>query len=458
MDQSPRVYLKLSHIFCPDGGKAASTPSQDGVLNAERQAQSYWFAAIAALESLLLRLNIRQGICLAGPIPVLSHPDIIAEFYSAIVAPQAWQRFLSLPQVISEGSVCLPPLMPEFPLFPQDPLAQEQFCLVLTEYFALVMLVGEDAQGLPSFYFSFAPDQVMAAWSTLYSRLKPLHNHHVSKLESLLEDFLPPIPDYQLVTEFSRALLQHLPPVASPVAPIPVTRWVASPTAPSADVELIQALTHEIRTPLTSIRTMARLLLKRKDLSPDVHKRVQAIDQECTEQISRMELIFRATELETSPGIDHHSLVSTSLDQVFQQSIPRWQAQAHRHQVELTVELPSTLPQVVSNPVMLDQVLTGLIEKFVRSLPSGGAINLQVGIAGHQLKVQVHVQSSYEVNPLKTLGNLLLFQPETGRLSLNLKVTKNLFQSIGGKLTLRRRSPKEEVLTLYLPLGTASVH
>ena len=48
---------------------------------------------------------------------------------------------------------------------------------------------------------------------------------------------------------------------------------------------------------MASIRTMTRLLLRRKELAPEVIQRLKAIDQECTEQINRMELIFRATEL-----------------------------------------------------------------------------------------------------------------------------------------------------------------
>jgi signal transduction histidine kinase len=198
-------------------------------------------------------------------------------------------------------------------------------------------------------------------------------------------------------------------------------------------------------------------LLKKKELTAGVLKHLQAIDQECTDQINRMELIFRATELEnTLKRANNVPLVSMSLEQVFQRSIPRWQQQAQRHNVALEVNLPSTLPQVVSNPNMLDQVLTGLIEKFVRSLAQGGAIHLQVSTAGHQLKVQFHTQSSYHINPLKALGELLMFQPETGCLSLNLEVTKNLFQALGGKLTVRQRSQQEEVLTIFLPLGAAS--
>jgi len=48
-------------------------------------------------------------------------------------------------------------------------------------------------------------------------------------------------------------------------------------------------------------------------------------------------------------------------------------------------------------------------------------------------------------------GDLLMFQPKMGCLSLNLDVTKSLFQAFGEKLTVRQRSQQEEVLTIFLP-------
>jgi signal transduction histidine kinase len=48
---------------------------------------------------------------------------------------------------------------------------------------------------------------------------------------------------------------------------------------------------------------------------------------------------------------------------------------------------------------------------------------------------------------------LLTFQPETGNLSLNLNVTKNLFQLLGGKLVVRQSPQQGEVLTIFLPLS-----
>jgi signal transduction histidine kinase len=152
-----------------------------------------------------------------------------------------------------------------------------------------------------------------------------------------------------------------------------------------------------------------------------------------------------------------------SVAQVFQNSIPRWQKQANRRNLTLEVVLPQKLPAVVSNPAMLDQVLTGLIENFTRSIPAGGHIQVEVTPAGDQLKLQLQSQNqpdesgnslAADNNPptRKSIGQLLMFQPETGCLSLNLNVTKNLFQALGGKLIVRQRPQQGEVMTVFLPL------
>jgi signal transduction histidine kinase len=264
------------------------------------------------------------------------------------------------------------------------------------------------------------------------------------------------------VSDFTRELLNHLPANRETHEEIPATATTASTTTSSStDVELLQALTHEVRTPLTTIRMLTRLLLKRKDLGNDVLKRLRAIDQECTEQINRMELIFQATELEGKNESKQEVNVSPiPLQELFAQSIPYWKKQAKRRNVELDVIVPEQLPTVITNPELLTQVLTGLMENFTSRLPTGGKIKVQVKSAGHQIKLQLLSQSSSAntVNPVssyrnrgKSIGQLLTLQPETGNLSLNLSVTKNLFEAIGGKLTVRQRPEVGEELTVFLP-------
>ncbi len=440
------------------------------------KAQREWVGAIAAVEKLLLSKtnktdNSLQGVIFSAPVPVLSNLSLLSHFKTGIFTPEAFKLKALMPcgDKKSDRKTLNKSQILELPLIPNDPIAQEQFCLILTSTFSLIMVLGQDISGTPTFHFSFAPETIQEVWATLRSRLSLVNYERISEIDILIKEFEPVIPDYRLVSQFSRDLLKNLPNLTAlaiensrpidqvtPITSIPVESIPSVATAtPSSELEmeLLQALTHEIRTPLTTIRTLTRLLLKRKkDLQPKVIQRLQTIDQECTEQIERMELIFRAAELEsTLPKSSPVHLTSCCLESVLEQTIPRWEKQAQRRNINLDVTLPQKLPEVVSDPAMLDRVLTGLIESCTRSLPTGGKIRVNISTAGDRLKLQVISQSTN--NPLKALGQLLMFQPETGSLSLNLKVTKNMFQALGGKLTVRQRPRKGEELTIFLPLN-----
>ncbi len=492
------------------------------------KAQREWKSAIATLEELLLQTTSLtadsasqsnadncerspiQGLVLAGPVPVLSNSDLLSRFHTGIFTTEtfnalSWMPF-QLPPAKNGQTKEITNTASGLPLLPADPLAEEQFCLVFTKNFSLVMASGEDLSGVPAFRFSFNPEDIQQAWFALRPRILLTSPHQLCQLETLVEQFAPKTPDYRIVMHFSRQLLKNLPelpqteqiqtiaiastgPIAQPAQLQPngdifkagrhweplaknEERGSSKPSNPreaTPDVELLRALTHEIRTPLTTIRTLTKLLLKRRDLAPEVIRRLEIIDHECTEQINRMELIFQAVELETAAVKQVPvNLTAMSLDRVFEQSIPRWQKQAARRNITLDVVLPQKLPAVVSNPAMLDRVLTGLIENFTRSLTAGGHIQVQVTPAGDQLKLQFHSQSTPEkaknspdsadstCSTLKSIGQLLMFQPETGSLSLNLDVTKHLFQALGGKLIVRQRAQEGEVMTIFLPLEVSN--
>lgn len=473
------------------------------------KAEREWFGAIAALEQLLLQtidsdtvcsadnhLPPTQGLVFAGPVPVLSHTALLSSLSTWIFTAESLKRasgtLFQLPPATAMPTA--PPSSSHaellsnagsiLPLLPDDPLANEQFCLILTDSFSLVMVLGH-SMGTPAFLFSFEPEVVEQAWQSLRARVVlSSPDFPLSQLDAVVERYYPVAPDYRTVTQFSRLLLKHLPEspgggdseigrrgtrdshevgIREGSRDFEVGRVGRLPS-PRPDVELLQAFAHEVRTPLTTIRTLTRLLLKRRDLAPEIIKRLEIIDRECTEQIDRMELLFRAAELETST-VKHTSahLTAMSLSQVLQQNIPRWQKQASRRNLTLDVVLPQQLPTVVSDPGMLDRVLTGLIENFTRSLPAGSHIQVQVIPAGDQLKLQLLPQcqpeesgeaaEQFPVPPTpKSLGQLLMFQPETGNISLNLTATKHLFQAIGGKLIVRQRPQQGEVLTIFLPV------
>jgi signal transduction histidine kinase len=450
--------------------------------SAENKAIAEWQGAIAALEHLLQTQTESQaltgGLLLSGPTTVINTTLLAPQLQTRIFSVEAFKFSALLPcrQSHPEKHRANPELLnsiEKLPLLPKDPIARERFCLVFTSQFALAILLGQNTHGMPAFSFSFDPELIVDLWQTLRSRLVIGNYPQLNELDASIALFAPPEPSYRLVTQFSRQLIKNLPnqtgvekkpisietiEVTSPQIPSSHRVRLAydSQSIPSQEMELLQALTHEIRTPLTTIRTMTKLLLKKRDrdFTPDVIKRLETIDRECSEQIDRMELIFRAVEWESKTNKQKAvELVPLSLEQLFQESIPRWQKQAQRRNLTLDVILPQKLPHVVSDPIMLERMLTGLMENFTKNLPSGGEIKVEVSTAGDRLKLQFFPEHPCHNNPFKSLGQLLMFQPETGSLSLKLDVTKNLFNALGGKFIVKQRHQNEEVVTIFLPLN-----
>jgi hypothetical protein len=455
-----------------------STVAECSPTKAERQ----WRVSLAATEHLLINSlapassEATQGLILTAPAPLFSQPILTQSLQTVTFTakpfnPLALMPF-QMPEAIATVDAEISPHESVLPLLPADPLAAEQFCLVFTDKFRLVLVLVEHNSGNKTFSFSFEPEVVQQAWRSLGARVMLSNPDFFSELDALVEQYSPVAPDYRTVIQFSQLLLQELTEPEEDKATKGYTDAVtphvpstsSAKASPRPDVELLQAFAHEVRTPLTTIRTMTRLLLKRRDLPANVISRLEIIDHECTEQIDRMELLFKAAELETCTTVksSNTQLTPMSLDQVLQQSIPRWQQAANRRNLTLDVVLPQQLPTVVSNPNMLDRILTGLMENFTRSLPAGSHIQVQVIPAGDQLKLQLSPQTHCQdknkaatpaTPPIrKALGQLLMFQPETGTISLNIAATKHLFQAIGGKLIVRQRPQYGEVLTIFLPL------
>jgi signal transduction histidine kinase len=233
----------------------------------------------------------------------------------------------------------------------------------------------------------------------------------------------------------------------------------------SGELALLEALTHEVRTPLATIRTLIRSLLRRRDLSAVVRQRLEHIDGECSEQIDRFGLIFLAAELQKRPGNGGHGtaadqdLARTDLSELLRQLEPLWQRQLSRRGLQLSLAISSDLPQVLSDPARLETMLGGLIDRFSRSLPSGSTVRLRLQAAGPRLKLQLDSADGLSPAPMgagaeaeaarvRAVGPVLSWNPATGSLQLSRQATQRLFQRLGGRLTERGGSG----LTVFFPV------
>jgi hypothetical protein len=139
------------------------------------KAEVEWSGAIAATEQLLLQsidaevltvngsLPPAQGLVVAGPVPVLSNQTLISNLPTWLFTVESSHKAgipFHLPPAtatLKADSLLAAQIPPNagsvLPLLAEDPLSNEQFCLVLTAEFSLVMVLGKTLMVCQRFCF-----------------------------------------------------------------------------------------------------------------------------------------------------------------------------------------------------------------------------------------------------------------------------------------------------------------
>lgn len=474
-----------------------------------------WQQTVAALLQLWQEVG-QFGVVIGGPVswwPPWVVQDPLPQLplpMDALHLPRhSWEPAREPPWLFSPDfspESILTPGQTVIPLLPRDPLVEEPFLLLLTPVFSAVAAQGHHPHTRQrGMMVSFEPEVIRRAWQSLEQRVQQGRPDRLAAWQELARHYPLMQPHVRVLARFSSFLLlgnlaefgsppARLPPAraeqeAAAVPPpppaarqIPASSSSASSPAPEppahgrssapqaepeqagslSEAELLRALIHEIQTPLSTIRTLVSLILKRRDLPPRVREYVEKIDRECTEQINRFGLFFQATETvmpAATPGEGRRlQLEPIALVDLVRQNLPRWQEQVERRGSRLELEIPAELPDVVSDPKALEAVLFGIIDRLARSTPAGSRIRAQLLSAGELVKLQFQVNTpegsdtpSLELKSPQPIGQLLVVQPDTGAISLSLPVARTLFRALGGYLTVRHRARQGEILNIYLP-------
>jgi len=222
------------------------------------------------------------------------------------------------------------------------------------------------------------------------------------------------------------------------------------------EARLLRAISHEVRTPLATIRTLISSTLKKYKMDESMRNRLIQIDNECNEQIDRFGLIFNAAELVSNEVPSLNNLAKINLAEIFKKLAPLWNKQLNRRGISLKIDIPKQLPQILSDSEKLELMLRGLIDKNTRGLKEGSTLILELRPAGQKLKLQLKVQKldNNQKEILKKdngsdIGPVLNWNPQTGSLQLSQNATQKLLASLGGHVTQRR----DTGLTVFFPIS-----
>jgi signal transduction histidine kinase len=156
--------------------------------------------------------------------------------------------------------------------------------------------------------------------------------------------------------------------------------------------ELIATISHDLRTPLTSLHGyLETLSLKAETLGETERKRYLEIALAQSVKVGRLaQALFELARLEH--GNVQLELEDFSLIDLVQDVFQKFELPAEARHVQLRAEIAQRVPNVVADLGMIERVLTNLLDNAIRHTPAGGYV--EVGLTVRDGKVAVSVSDT----------------------------------------------------------------
>jgi signal transduction histidine kinase len=220
--------------------------------------------------------------------------------------------------------------------------------------------------------------------------------------------------------------------------------------------DFVANVSHELKTPLTSIRGFAQAILDGAAKTPEelehagqvIYDEAGRMDRMVVDLLDLARLDAGTADLERAP---------LELDALLQGVVKKFKPQCEQAQVALRADI-SGLPSFIGDGDRLAQVFTNLVDNAVKHTPPGGRVTLRARQEGE--KVKISVQDTGEGIPQEELSRIFerFYQLDKSRrggkgrgVGLGLAITQQIVHAHGGEMYARSELGKGSIITVELP-------
>jgi two-component system, NtrC family, sensor histidine kinase KinB len=225
--------------------------------------------------------------------------------------------------------------------------------------------------------------------------------------------------------------------------------------------DLAATVSHELKTPLTSVRLVLHLLLE-EAVGPLTAKQGELL-LEARDNAERLlgmiENLLALARLQQAR--DAFRIGPQSPAELLRAAAEHARPRADDRHVELLVEAPNGLPPVAADPARLGQALNNLLDNALTYTPPGGRITLSAG-AAEGGRVRLSVWDTGPGIPPEHLPRVFdrFFrvpgQSAPAGTGLGLAIVREILTSMGGDATCESRRGEGTVFHLTLPVWSGS--
>ena len=152
--------------------------------------------------------------------------------------------------------------------------------------------------------------------------------------------------------------------------------------------DFISNISHELRTPIASVKALAETLNEGAVEDPSVAKDfLSRINAEADKLAQMVQELGELSRIES--GEAPLQIRSINIAEAIGHAVDRLRAQADRAELKLDIDSPPTLPEVLADEARVEQVLVNLIHNAIKFTPSGGRISISAKAKDNDIVVSV---------------------------------------------------------------------
>lgn len=152
--------------------------------------------------------------------------------------------------------------------------------------------------------------------------------------------------------------------------------------------DMIALMSHEMRTPLTSINGFAELLAQDESVPPESREFLSIIRNE-SQRLSRMINTFLAVAQLESADRQDVSRLPLKLDDVVRETVTCLQPVARKKRIRLVGEESMRLPPIAADKSMITQALTNLVSNAIKYSPERTTVTISTALEAEAVRVSV---------------------------------------------------------------------
>lgn len=154
-----------------------------------------------------------------------------------------------------------------------------------------------------------------------------------------------------------------------------------------AQQRFIADAAHQMRTPLTGLKTQAQLAMRESDpaeLKNSLRQIATGVDR-AAHLVNQLLTLARA---EASNDVQQ-ALVPLDLDQLLRELVEEWVMRALAREIDLGYEASTEAAEILGSRFLLRELMTNLVDNALRYTPAGGHVTARVVVQGDFVTLEI---------------------------------------------------------------------